>query len=584
MRNVEEQTEVNDIKKETLCNTFSSSNYNDTSDNTKKFPEKKSENLHSKPQGNVFNVLKFFQDGVKRFGSSSSKTEPSWVIRTVEIVRNPDEVLGITIKQKKVFHEGDIAMNPHFNQQAKSSNSTREGIFVSKLASHCKAAKQGLLQVGDEILTVNTICIAAYDLKSVAAMMCMLKRLILTVQRQLTNYSFDSKDADLSEKKFCLLNSSSNTTFSNNFNIESETTEEVSLVSDLNVKHSVYDNNPSLMLSTQNHSDYLPPNNLLKLKFDESVQILYEAIAGCDKSNISKSKTSETLSLKRQLSSNSYNFHSVHISDSDKRQVDGDTIFKDLSYSSSKYTAWQPYVNINIGECVNNLSRNEILFGASKCGSNVEGSIDDTPTFSESNLKTGLQSNHSSNQEVNLDDIQMSFYSPTLHRKLQHSQSLIQTESSRFVTSASAEDVGCNRFALNLDKNENNVKACASDSDISVISNKNCTSVENQSFKRSVLYRPIAGVPKFPISLIEPSPAVQTMLQPLVTFNRGNITVDKKKEWFNSGNAVSEELKKRIDGENRDKVKKLIVCSKHPVKFKNLYIYVCLVYKMYYIY
>ena len=582
LRNVEEHSLTNVVKTENICNGTCSTKCSSCEN---QFAAKIPEKVQSKPQGNVMSFLRLFQDGVKRIGSNSSKSASYHVIiKTVEIVKDPNEILGISIKQRKVFLETEHTAQREFDRQNSSSIMTRKGIFISKLVTDCKAAK--VLQVGDEILAVNTIYVKPYDIKSVAAMMCRLKRLILTVRTVQTN-SIKSSDnpkvlsntnqipyekqgqsslfVSLSEKDTLESNTNDNCNNSN---------KAVSLSnSNLNIKHSVYDNNFDLVPADNKHPNYSTENNL-QMKFDESVQILFEAIACCDKSTSVKEKNPDISSLKFQASSTVKDFKSSDSlgSDDDEQKCAQISLLGEIKQTIQSPSTWQPCHNVEAFEGKHNLTQNQNPSKQRKPDGYFTISTIDSNIMTDNNVISDVQSDGSSNYEVNLDNIDLCDYDSNLCYKIQHSQSL-PADTLLCVTSKSAEDIDRYKFDCCFNDSDNNVSHSTNlhdtqsqtlNADLSINSCKSITHYGGKTSSKNILYQPNVQVPKFPINLVDPLPTVKTMFKPIVDFNgnHGNITVGKKKEWLNSGNAVSKELKKRIDGENAEKVSSVIVITK----------------------
>ena len=125
-------------------------------------------------------LIKKLQVSVRRIGSVAAEKQKlngtAYVQKTVEIQRTSGESLGIFIKKRKVpkrlqgvgFNGGKPYM--------------KEGIFVSRIASDSTVAKEAKLQPGDQILTVNTVDVNSFDVKEVAALMCLMNCLVLTVR------------------------------------------------------------------------------------------------------------------------------------------------------------------------------------------------------------------------------------------------------------------------------------------------------------------------------------------------------------------------------------------------------------------
>ena len=534
-----------------------------------------SKKLQRKTYGNGINFVKLLQGGAKRSTStaSNSKSESALVIKTVEIVRKPNEILGIFIKKKKVSIE---AVQPYHTHKRNGNAEIREGVFVSKLEPSCLAAKQSLLSVGDEILAVNTIHVGPLDIKMVAAMMSQLQRLIVTVQ----TVQMLPKSPSIRDKKSFLHLSNrkvlkqSGKGFSNQKRKKSTTSlaslpeEDVfdhvsnakpskngefltlpSFHTGPDIKHSVYDNNyPVELPNVDSAKKTIDNNNLIQSRFDESVQILLDAIANCDK--VSSRNASENEDLNSNLPFSSHSSASSRLNDEDlNSSSDKDSLLSEILQTVENGSFCKTYMGLQ----PENLSQ----------GGNVLLSNDYDELESPVETELATLSSASSTQEMNLDDVVSSLEPMVFKTKLEHSQSFNPEVSTGFgVNSKSADTVkffssepfekGVNR---QLPHNHDFGKHHASDSDISQTFQPNLlTSGSDKVFFGTRMYS--KNVPKFPVSLTHVPVDVITMIEPLISkpHDHCNVTVDKKREWFNSGGLVSEELKKRIDGESNDKM------------------------------
>lgn len=86
-------------------------------------------------------------------------------VKTVEVTKRPGQGLGLYLREGDGFDRGD-------------------GVFVSRLLPGSVTEQSGLLQVGDEILTVNSMDVANRRLEDVVIAMSIPKKLVLTVRTQ----------------------------------------------------------------------------------------------------------------------------------------------------------------------------------------------------------------------------------------------------------------------------------------------------------------------------------------------------------------------------------------------------------------
>lgn len=86
-------------------------------------------------------------------------------VKTVEVTKRPGQGLGLYLREGDGCDRGD-------------------GVFVSRLLPGSVTEQSGLLQVGDEILTVNSMDVANRRLEDVVIAMSIPKKLVLTVRTQ----------------------------------------------------------------------------------------------------------------------------------------------------------------------------------------------------------------------------------------------------------------------------------------------------------------------------------------------------------------------------------------------------------------
>ena len=100
-------------------------------------------------------------------------------IQTVEITKRPGQSLGFYIR------EGN-------------GRDRTDGVFISRLAAGGVAETNGLLRVGDEILSVNTVPVTGRRLDDVVISMSVSRRLLLTIRPSATISSETNSSSSLS--------------------------------------------------------------------------------------------------------------------------------------------------------------------------------------------------------------------------------------------------------------------------------------------------------------------------------------------------------------------------------------------------
>ena len=564
IHDVEEKSLIDAVKTSNMCNgrvpcPYENHIHMTNHVETPIFTEKKrTHNVTRKFYGNRINLVKFLPGSSRRSSNSNvgSNLKPC-VIKIVELLRNPNETLGIVIKKKRIPLQADISNGSH-----KRSNNVemQEGIFISKLSSSCTASQQSLLHVGDEILAVNTIHVSSLDLKVVAAIMCQLQRLILTIrtfQRLPVSPSISSKKPSLFHFSSHPANKHPATSASNFSRREDTSTSLASLPEEKearnpndsancfatslapvigsqseDVKHSIYDNNFNLDFANKKLS--LSHHNLIQSKFDESVQILFDAIANCDKSSSSKENQEES-----KLDKITPQFSKSCEKEDNKDLSDSDSLLSEILQSVADEHQWKPFLTSN---------QNASSFHDYD---DLESPIDNELVLSSS----------SSTQEINVDDVDSNCYDAHIYRNtLQHSQSLNPNtvpamdansqDTVKFFSADALEQTNDSNLPQSIVIN----KPHSSDSDIPLNELPNALSNGyGKVFSNNRTY--VSNVPKFPVTLTDVPPGVISIMHPLInkSVEHGNVTVDKKREWLNSGGLVSDELKKRIDGDSNEK-------------------------------
>lgn len=89
--------------------------------------------------------------------------DDSFVVETVEITKRPGQTLGFYIREGNGFDRFD-------------------GVFISRIQMGTVAESNGLLHVGDEIVTVNNVRVSNMSLDDVVILMSIPKKLVLTIR------------------------------------------------------------------------------------------------------------------------------------------------------------------------------------------------------------------------------------------------------------------------------------------------------------------------------------------------------------------------------------------------------------------
>ncbi|CAG5120214.1 unnamed protein product [Candidula unifasciata] len=89
--------------------------------------------------------------------------DESFVVETVEIIKRPGQTLGFYIREGNGFDRSD-------------------GVFISRIQMGTVAQTNGLLHVGDEIVTVNNVKVGNMSLDDVVILMSIPKKLVLTIR------------------------------------------------------------------------------------------------------------------------------------------------------------------------------------------------------------------------------------------------------------------------------------------------------------------------------------------------------------------------------------------------------------------
>ncbi|RUS91345.1 hypothetical protein EGW08_000862, partial [Elysia chlorotica] len=89
--------------------------------------------------------------------------DDSFVVETVEIIKRPGQTLGFYIREGNGYDRSD-------------------GVFISRIQMGTVAQSNGLLHVGDEIVTVNNVHVGNMSLDDVVILMSIPKKLVLTIR------------------------------------------------------------------------------------------------------------------------------------------------------------------------------------------------------------------------------------------------------------------------------------------------------------------------------------------------------------------------------------------------------------------
>lgn len=102
--------------------------------------------------------------GVLEMGIKSMEVQDdSFVVETVEIIKRPGQTLGFYIREGNGFDRLD-------------------GVFISRIQMGTVAESNGLLHVGDEIVTVNNVRVSNMSLDDVVILMSIPKKLVLVIR------------------------------------------------------------------------------------------------------------------------------------------------------------------------------------------------------------------------------------------------------------------------------------------------------------------------------------------------------------------------------------------------------------------
>ncbi|KAL4235793.1 synapse defective 1 [Mactra antiquata] len=103
------------------------------------------------------------RNGAPEMGIKTIEMENSSVIQTVEIFKRPGQTLGFYIR------EGN-------------GQDRQEGVFISRIQAGTVAESNGLLHIGDEIMSVNSVEVGKMSLDDVVILMSIPRKLILKIR------------------------------------------------------------------------------------------------------------------------------------------------------------------------------------------------------------------------------------------------------------------------------------------------------------------------------------------------------------------------------------------------------------------
>lgn len=103
------------------------------------------------------------RDGAPEMGIKSIEMENSSVIQTVEILKNPGQTLGFYIREGNGVDRS-------------------EGVFISRIQAGTVAESNGLLHIGDEILSINSVEVSKMSLDDVVLLMSIPRKLLLKIR------------------------------------------------------------------------------------------------------------------------------------------------------------------------------------------------------------------------------------------------------------------------------------------------------------------------------------------------------------------------------------------------------------------
>jgi len=214
--------------------------------------------------------------GSIRKRSDSSSNGLSSMLKTAELSLLDGESLGITIKKRKLNKKQESLL-----ASLKGSSITcKDAVFVSKIRTDSSASRSGQICVGDQIVCVNGVDVTVLCVKKVAAMMVMMKKHLLLTLRTFYRNITSSNNDNCTCSEHVIKPHVMQTLPENRVMTSSPLRLELRDQTKKNPQTStasVYDNGAIFNVPASP-----TPQDSINQKFDESLQLLRDAISGCD--------------------------------------------------------------------------------------------------------------------------------------------------------------------------------------------------------------------------------------------------------------------------------------------------------------
>nr|XP_009861411.2 rho GTPase-activating protein SYDE2 isoform X2 [Ciona intestinalis] len=461
---------------------------------------------------------------VRRMASFTNRSPKNCCIKTVEIKKEQSETLGIFIKKRKISRGTDLSVLP-------DGTRCKEGIFISRLEPKCKAAVLGLVNPGDQLLAINTVEVSHLSVQMVAAIMAIVQHMSLTIR---TPHSNENGRTSSNHVAVTPVENSVKSTNkprmdvlpedivveSNGIKIDRNSNLSRVKVNNSAVK-SVYDNTVQNTTMNETHTEApkIPPkeskrtaspkvNSESKLneKFDESFQILLEAIACLDKPNNTNNNSSlKTPPLPPKLNPKTKPQETTN--ENGQRSL-LEEILSTVKSNSEEGRQWTSYVSSQ------NEEDHALDLGMADTVSLHEPDYDEV---ADSDDESSLSSS-GVEEEVSVDA---------------YSQPLRDASGS----SSSSVNSSLNAESAEILLNHQNTARRSHSIDGANLSELNHRNNINHQDPASGKY----NIPPFPTPNFDRTSDTQPK-------NTPSVTVDKRREWLNRGTKVSQELQSRLDG------------------------------------